>query len=185
MSNFLNSLSPFNLIINVLGMVYRNKSIAIYGEGGGELLSSASIISCSVNDSSKLMEHPIESGAVISDYKVFNPVTASLVVALTETGYASEFAEIYGAYKNCEYVTLQTKTKVYSNLQILSLPHEATFRNISRPTITINLKEALVVEAAFTQGSNLKNPANTNTKDMGHVQTEKADKTYFKQWFGS
>ena len=185
MSNFLNSLSPFNLIINVLGMVYRNKSIAIYGEGGDELLSSASIISCSVNDSSKLMEHPVESGAVISDYKVFNPVTATVVVALTETEYASEFAEIYGAYKNCEYVTLQTKTKVYTNLQILSLPHEATFRNVSRPTITINLKEALVVEAAFTQGSNLKNPANTNTKDMGHVQTEKADKTYLKQWFGS
>lgn len=173
MSNFLNTISPFNLVLNVVGMIYRKKNIALYGEGGGELLSTASIISCSVNDSSKLMEHPIESGAVIADYKVFNPVTASVVVALSATGYESEFAEIYTSYKNCEYITLQTKTQVYSNLQILSLPHEATFKNISRPTITINLKEALVVEAEFTQGSNLKNPANTNTKDLGHVQTKK------------
>lgn len=176
MSYFLSSLSPFNLILNVVGMIYRNKSIAIYGEGGGEILSNASIVSCSVNDSSKLMEHPVESGAVISDYKVFNPITASLVVALTESGYATEFSEIYSSYKNCEYITLQTKTNVYSNLQIVSLPHEATFKTVSRPTITINLKEALVVEAAFTEISTLKNPANTNTKDIGHVQAKSIDK---------
>ena len=176
MSYFLSSLSPFNLILNVVGMIYRNKSIAIYGEGGGEILSNASIVSCSVNDSSKLMEHPVESGAVISDYKVFNPITATLVVALTESGYATEFSEIYSSYKNCEYITLQTKTNVYSNLQIVSLPHEATFKTVSRPTITINLKEALVVEAAFTEVSTLKNPANTNTKDIGHVQAQTIDK---------
>lgn len=185
MSNFLNSVSPFNLALNAVGLVYRNKSIAIYGQGGGEILSNASIISCSVNDSSKLMEHPIESGAVIADYKVFNPVTATLVVALTEGGYASEYAEIFSSYKNCEFITLQTKTNVYSNMQVLSIPHEATFKNVSRPTITINLKQALVVEAAFTQGSNLKNPANTNTKDRGHVQTEQEDnQTLLKRIFG-
>ena len=185
MSYFLNSLSPFNLILNIVGMVYRNKTIALYGEGGGELLGNAAIVSCSVNDSSKLMEHPIESGAVISDYKVFNPVTASVVVALSASGFESEYAQIYAAYKNCEFLTLQTKTNVYKNLQVLSIPHEATFKTINRPTITINLKEALTVDAAFTVGSNLKNPANTNTKDLGHVQTQKtANSTLLKDLFG-
>ena len=172
MSNFLNSLSPWNLLMNIGSLVFRKKNIALYDEHGGEILADSTIISCTVNDTSRLMEHPIESGATVADYKVFNPVTASIIVALPEYGFEGQFAEIYSVYKNSEYVILQTKTNVYKNLQVLSIPHEANIKNVSRPTITIQLKEALTVEAQFTQEKQLKNKANTKTKDEGHVQTE-------------
>ena len=185
MSNFLSSLSPFNLLLNIAGLISRNKPVALYDKDGIELLTSASIVSCSVNDTSKVMEHPIESGAVVADYKVFNPVTATLNVSLSQTEFSGEFAEVYSAYKNCEFLTLQTKTNVYSNLQVLSLQHDANVQNINRPQLVIQLKEAIVVEAEFNAVSSLKSASSTSTKNIGNVQTKQVkNNTVLKDLFG-
>ena len=176
MSDFINTLSPFNLILNIAGLLYREKAVSLYNENGQELLTSASIVSCSVNDTSKLMEHPIESGAVVSDYKIFNPVTATLTVALSQMEYSSEFAEVYSIYKSCKFVTLQTKTNVYQNLQILSLQHEANSQNVNRPSLVIQFKEALTVEAQFDSVKTLKNAGSGNTKNLGSKQAVESPK---------
>ena len=167
--------SVLNLALNALGYVLKDKPVALYTDGGQEVLADAAIISCKVNDQSKLMEHPIESGAKISDHKVFEPRSMELTVALTSDGYDTEYAELFDLYRECAILSLQTKVQVYNNLQIASIPHEEKVTTMNRLIFNISLKEAIVVTPQFVASqTSYKKPADKPTAQVGQQQKKKS-----------
>ena len=144
--------SVLNLALNILGYKLQDKPVMIFGEDGNEVLADVAIISCRVSDQSKLMEHPIESGAKISDHKVFEPRSMDITIALTSDGFDTEYAELFDLYRQCAVLSLQTKVQVYNNLQIASIPHEEKVTTMNRLQFNIQLKEAIVVTAQFIKG---------------------------------
>lgn len=160
--------SVLELALNVLGCVLKDKQVILYTQDGEEVLPDASIISCRVSDQSKLMEHPIESGAKISDHKVFEPRTIDLTIALTQYGYSAEYRELFNLYRDCTIMKLQTKAQVYNNLQIASIPHEEKVETMSRLMFNIQLKEAIVVTSQFVAAtSQKKRAADKQTVEVG------------------
>lgn len=176
--------SILNLALNVAGFLYNNKPVAIYANGG-EILRLSSIISCRVTDTARLMEHPVESGAIITDHKVFQPKRFVVTVALSEMNYSTEYAELYNVYKRCESVTLQTKAQIYQNLQIESIPHEEKAEAMTRLIFNIGLKEAQVVNASYIEGvssgGGVASATNSSTVSRGAVKT---GSSYLNNWFG-
>lgn len=161
--------SVLNLALNILGYKLQDKPVMIFGEDGNEVLADVAIISCRVNDQSKLMEHPIESGAKISDHKVFEPRSMDLTIALTSDGFDTEYAELFDLYRQCAVLSLQTKVQVYNNLQIASIPHEEKVTTMNRLQFNIQLKEAIVVTAQFVKATIVKpkKPADKPTEEVG------------------
>lgn len=167
--------SVLNLALNILGYKLQDKPVIIFGEDGSEVLADVAIVSCKVNDQSKLMEHPVESGAKISDHKVFEPRTMDITIALTSDGFDTEYAELFDLYRQCAILSLQTKVQVYNNLQIASIPHEEKVTTMNRLIFNIQLKEAIVVSPQFVAAQrSYKKPENKPTVEVGQQQPKKS-----------
>lgn len=167
--------SVLELALNVLGYTLKDKPVILYTEDGEEVLENAAIISCRISDQSKLMEHPIESGAKISDHKVFEPRTIELTIALTSNGYASEYRQLFNLYRDCTIMKLQTKAQVYNNLQIESIPHEEKVETMNRMIFNVKLKEAIVVTSQFVKGTvgKTRQASNSPTVEVGQQPSTK------------
>lgn len=123
----------------------RQNVVALYDENSNPILESCIIYSVKVENSAQLAEHPLEDGSRMVDHKIFLPKELSVVIYLSETGYSSEYQTIKSLYEERKFITAQLKNDVYSNLQIVGLPHEESNANINRLIVQINLKEAIVV----------------------------------------
>lgn len=119
--------------------------VTLYDEDSKEILGNCIIYSVKVENSAQLAEHPLEDGSRMVDHKIFLPKELSVIIYLSETGYSSEYQTIKSLYEERKFITVQLKNDVYSNLQIVGLPHEESNANINRLIVQINLKEALVV----------------------------------------
>lgn len=183
MASFLSSFSVLNVVLNAAGYILNNKPVALYDSHSQEVLEDCSIISCSIQDKARLMEHPLESGAKITDHKIFEPRTFNLQIALPPVYYENAYQTLFNLYRNSEILTLQTKAQIYENLQISGIPHEEKANNINRMIFNIELKEAQIVTAIFiTAVTNVAKPANTSTVNTGQQQPKSSSLLY--QAFG-
>lgn len=181
MANFLSSFSVLNLALNAIGYILKNKVVALYSaEEGAEVLTDCSIIKCIVSDKARLMEHPLEMGSKVVDHKVFEPITASLQIAMPISGFETECATLKELYRKGTMLSLQTKAYVYDNLQIAGIPHEETAENINRMIFNIELKEALMTQSIYVdQSSKVKSKADAPTKKVGQVQGQSDSALYW------
>ena len=108
-------------------------------------------------------EQPLEDGTNISDHKVFLQKEATVLVYLPENDYSSAVSELYDLYKNNKFLKLQAKSSVFSNMQIVGLPHSESNENIYRMVYKIQLKEALTVEYSI-RGYNALGAGNASSK---------------------
>lgn len=186
---FLNSIaSVVSLVLNTVGFLFKNKTVAVFANNI-EVLENCAIISCDVQEQSQIMEHPIEDGATIADFKVFKPTQITLKIALNAEDYDTEFMELDALYRNCEMLTVQTKTQLYENLQIVSIPHDERAATVDRLVFTIKLQEVQIVEAAYVQStanrkSNTQSAENSKTVDVGQQQNSNTKQSVLKNIFG-
>lgn len=173
MASFLGSFSVLNLALNTFGYILKNKAVALYEEGRQEILEDCSILSCSINQRSRLMEHPVESGAKIVDHKVLDPVQVRLQVALPETYFENEYQKILTLYKKSTLISLQTKAQIYDNLVVQSLPHDERVDTMNRLIFNLELREVQIVEPVFVETpKKTKSAQNQKTQKKGQVQTK-------------
>ena len=164
-----------NTLLNVVGAFYSDKIVAIYNSLNQEVLQDCAIIDCVVKDTARLMEHPIETGAKIVDHKVFEPRQVQIQLALTESNYQQEYEQLSFLYHNCEMLSVRTKAQIYSNMQIIGIPHEEKVNKIDRLILAIQLKEAMLVSPDYIKPKKGKGTGpNSNTQKKGTVKpTEK------------
>lgn len=161
--------------------------VVLYDENTNQILSNCKIYSVKVENSAQLAEHPLEDGSRMVDHKIFLPKELSVIIYLSETGYSSEYQTIKSLYEERKFITAQLKNDVYTNLQIVGLPHEESNANINRLIVQINLKEAIIVTSrveGFTDrtASNSSTVSTTpayKTGDTTALQTKQAGKKLY------
>lgn len=167
----------FNLALNVIGLVTDTKTVAIYKDTkevlAGKFLLASSIMSCNVIDDSKLCEHPIESGAMVTDHKFFNPVEIDIRLSLPNYIYRSVYKELRQIYEESPKLRIKTKTGWYSDMVLQGLPHEEKPENFDRIIFDLHFKEVKEVEPKYIKlaASKLKNAENSTTKKVGDNAT--------------
>ena len=145
-SDFLGQALKNQGTLDLFGFLTNKKAVALFDENDQEVLTDCVIHTVEITDEARLAEQPLEDGTNISDHKVFMQKEASLVVYLPEDGYASSVSELYDLYNKNKFLKLQAKSNVFSNLQIVGLPHREDNGNIYRMVYRIQLKEAITVE---------------------------------------
>lgn len=167
----------FNLALNVIGLVTDTKTVAIYKGTkevlAGNFLLASSIMSCNVVDDSKMCEHPIESGATITDHKIFNPVEIDIRLSLPNYIYRSVYQELRQIYEESPKLRIKTKSGWYSNMVLQGLPHEEKPENFDRIVFDLHFKEVKEVQPKYIKlpTSQLKNAENSTTKKVGNNAT--------------
>lgn len=171
-------------IINTLLPTFAFDSVAVFSQDFTQLFKNARPIKAVIKEQAKVMEHPVENGATITDHRIILPIEIELSLILSSDDYQSVYANIRQYYLNATLLTIQTRSGVYQNQLISSLPHEEDPSQYNVLTIALSLKEVIFVSAEYTTLP--KKSANTSTVKTGEQQAKPAvGTTAFGQLVGA
>lgn len=108
-----------------------------------------SYMDASVDISSDLCDHPIETGQVITDTSIQNPITAEVNIVMPTAFYTRIYEEIKKYYQEKKKIILLTKFGMYWNLVIQNMPYKLANGDVDRPTITLSLRQIMEVEPTY------------------------------------
>jgi hypothetical protein len=151
--------------------------VGIYDENFTQLFETARAIKASVKEDSKLMEHPVETGATITDFSIVLPVEIELaLIAPGVDAYRAVYGQIRRAFTSRTVLVVQTWTGLYQNMLIQSMPHEEEPALADAIAIALKLKEVQIVEAQYASlpARRVRNPANASTVNRGQQQPQQA-----------
>ena len=154
--------------------------------GVGQLFQNARPMKATVRETSKVMEHPVETGIMLSDHHIINPVEIDIPLIVTSsstgllgallgnlaTNYAATYAQIRQAFYNATPLTVKTRTGAYSNMIIADMPHEEDPEMFDIITIALHLRQVLYA-ASLTNSPPAFQPLNSingNTTPSGLQQ---------------
>lgn len=100
-----------------------------------------------VNITSNIAEHPIETGQVIMDSAIRNPIKAKVNVYVPTMYYTTIYNEILSYFDTKKKIILLTKFGLYENMVLAAMPYRLQASTIDRPVITLELQEVREVEA--------------------------------------
>jgi hypothetical protein len=159
--------NPLN-IINTLLPSSAVDTVAIFDQNYNELFNQAKSIKAVIKEQSKLMEHPIETGAIITDHRIIMPIEIDLSLILASSDYQDVYKSIRQYFFQATLLIVQTRAGIYQNQIISALPHEEDPNMYDALTIALSLKQVLYVIAQYTNVP--KYPANASTIDRGQQQ---------------
>lgn len=162
-SNFIGSSLKNQGTLDIFGFLTNKKAVALFDENDQEVLTDCVIHTVDITDEARLAEQPLEDGTNISDHKVFLQKEATLVIYLPEDGYSSSVSELYDLYTENKFLKLQAKSQMFSNLQIIGLPHREDNASVYRMVYKIQLKEAITV-AYSIRGYSAKGAGNAKSR---------------------
>lgn len=142
--------------------------VAVFDQNGQQLFRGARSIKAVVKEDSKVMEHPVETGAIITDHRIVLPVEIELSVIMQSQDYLDTYRSIRQYFLNATLVTVQTRSGTYTNQLIASIPHEEDPQQFDTLTMAISCKQVQFVTAQF--GLKPRRPKHASTTDRGNLQ---------------
>lgn len=154
---------------------YTTDVVGVFDSNFNPLFTGAKPIKAAINESTKVMEHPVETGITITDHKVIQPVEIQLSLILPSGGrfsgdtYRSVFQQIKQAYIKGTLLTVQTKAATYRNMIISDMPHDEDPEMYDAIALAVRLREVLFVTATFgtLPASKVRNKTNASTTQRG------------------
>ena len=162
-------------LIDTLLPSFATDTVAVFDQEYNQLFRDARGIKAEVKEQAKVMEHPIESGAVITDHRIILPVEIELSVILLPASYQDTYKAIRSYYLNGTLLVIQTRTAIYENMLIQGIPHDETPEQYDVISLTISLRQALFVIPAGNIAP--LNPEDSNTVDRGQQGISPANAT--------
>ena len=139
--------------------------VAIFDQNFTQLFQQARAIKAVIKEQAKVMEHPVESGAIITDHRIILPVEIEISLILSSADYQSVYKAIRQYYLNATLLVIQTRAGIYENQLISALPHEEDPTMFDALAIALSLKQVQFVQAQF--GVVPKAPANNARINRG------------------
>ncbi len=151
----------------------REDSVGIWDASWQQVFIDARPLNCSVSEPSKNMEHPLETGAVITDHRIILPIEVTMNFVIMGAQYQSVYKEIKQAYLLGTLFYIYTRAQSYANMMMIDLPHEETPDDLDTLKITIGFKQVEFVTAFFEPlpARKVKEKTNASTKEKGQVKS--------------
>ncbi len=122
---------------------------------------------------SKTREHPLETGATVTDHRIILPVTASLSLILSADDYKETYQQIRDLFIKGELLTVQTRVASFESMLIEKMPHDESADMLDGVIVALSLKEAQFVTPQFALIKVAK-PKNSKTVPRGQQQPAEA-----------
>jgi len=136
-------------IAGASGLLPTTDVVAVYDQSFSQVFQTARPLKAEVSETAMAMEHPVESGATITDYRIINPVEIKLSMILEPASYKDTYSTIKQFFVSSTLLTVQTLTGTYDNMMITQMPHEEDPNIFDTITMALTLKEVLLVEAQY------------------------------------
>lgn len=155
-------------ILNTLLPSFAVDSVAVFTQDFTQVFREARAIKAVVKEQAKTMEHPVESGAIITDHRIILPIEIDLSLILLAPDYQNVYKTIRSYYLDGTLLVVQTRSGIYENQLISSMPHEEDPTMYDAFTIALSLKQVQIVTAKY--GVVPKRAANSNMVNRGTQQ---------------
>ena len=134
-----------------------------------QVFERARAIKASVNRASKAMEHPIETGATITDHRIILPVSVELSLLLVSADYQAVYQQIRDLFNAGELLTVQTRADSFPSMLIEKMPHDESADVYDGVSLALSLKEAQFVQPQFSSFK-VAQPKDSNTVPRGQQE---------------
>ena len=138
--------------------------IAVFN-GFQQVFAHARPMRDSVAPRTRMMDHPLETGQIISDYKITMPVEIEIVMVITAHYYRDTYNEIWNLWQQSTLLTVQTKAASYANMVITDPPHDE--RPEMFDAITMRLRFRQVMTPTAINAFSPKDPTQADTAQNG------------------
>lgn len=142
-----------------------------------QLFSTARPIKANINRLAKIMEHPIETGAVVQDFMIVQPVEIELSLLLASDGeYQTVYQAIKGYFMTGTQVSIQTKADVFPNMLIQAMPHEESADMFDVIPLALKLRQVqqVLVQYQALNSTQVAQPADQSTVNAGAQQPQQS-----------
>lgn len=143
--------------------------VAVLAADFSQVFQKARAIKASIMRTSKAMEHPLETGATVTDHRVVLPVGIELSLILSSEDYKAVYQQVRDLFKRGELLTVQTRVDSFPSMLIEKMPHEEAPEMIDGVALALSLKEALFVQPQFS-ALKVASPKDSNTVQRGQQQ---------------
>jgi len=143
--------------------------VAVLASDFSQVFQNARAIKATVGRGSKAMEHPLETGATVTDHRIILPVTVELSLLLTTENYRAVYQQVRDLFKRGELLTVQTRVDSFPSMLIEKMPHEETAEIFDGVALALSLKEAQFVQPQFS-ALKVAQPKDSNTVQRGQQQ---------------
>lgn len=124
-----------------------------------------SYIKGDVDISSDLCDHPTETGSIITDNAIINPISIKIEVAMPTALYTRIYAQMVKYYQQKKFIIVQTKFAMYRNMVIQNMPYKLDNSTVDRPVIELSLRQVMEVQPQYTNATQTTGNSITNARD--------------------
>lgn len=121
----------------------------VFSESFAPLFSGAQAMRALTKPSKKVMEHPLESGALIADHVIFNPIEIELMTILEPANYQDVYRQIQDAYNSTALLIVQTKAGSFKNMLIEAMPADESPELSNTLAVVLQLREVRIAQSQF------------------------------------
>jgi hypothetical protein len=124
--------------------------IAVLASDFTQVFPKARALKLSIGRTSKAMEHPLETGATITDHRIIEPITGELSMILSSVDYRAVYQQVADLFRTGDLLTLQTRVDSFPSMLIEKMPHEESPDVLDGVALALSLKQALFVTPQFS-----------------------------------
>ena len=161
--------------------------VAVLAADFSQVFPNARALKVAINRSSKAMEHPLETGATITDHRIILPVTADLSIVIASSDYKAVYQQVGDLFRRGELLTVQTRVESFPNMLIEKMPHEESADMLDGVAVAVTLKEAKFVTPQFSTlpPSKVARPKDSDTVKRGQQQPTESARggSILSRWF--
>lgn len=121
-----------------------------------QYLQRARPVKLLVRQTLRPMEHPLETGAIITDHVIILPNEIEIEFIAQQKDYISVYQEMRQLWQSATLMRVNTRATSYQNMLIAEMPHEETVERFNAITFRVRFKQVLfanTVTATSTQTS--------------------------------
>ena len=134
-----------------------------------QVFVQARAIKAAITRASKAMEHPIETGATITDHRIILPISIELSLLLVTADYRAVYQQVRDIFVAGELLTVQTRADSFPSMLIEKMPHDESTDVYDGVTLALSLKQAQFVQPQFSSFK-VAQPADSNTVPRGQQE---------------
>ena len=123
----------------------------IVWQDDNEVLSGLQIVRIALDDNAKLFEHPLETGAVITDHIIYEPKRVAIQAYISDDD-SSTLEELETLYLSGASLKIRAGNKIIDKVVIAGKPKEINGSVFDKTLYSINFKEAQEVTPVYTSG---------------------------------
>lgn len=166
---------------------YQFDIVAIVDPDTGEqLFTQAEAMKANVTVASKTMDHPLEDGSPVSDYRIILPVVIDMGMLVSAQDFDSTYAQITDAFLSGAYLTVRTNADTFENMILEAMPHDEVPEMFGMLAMSLRLREIQLVEVTYQQlkPKDVEKPTDQSTVQAGEKQGQNSVAYDAANYFG-